>query len=92
MALGRPVVAGAIGQVSEIVRHDEAGYLYEPGDVSQLCESLDRLAAQPELRSRLGKTGHEWVIGHRTWDVNARAILEAAERLSSERSTGGHQG
>jgi|SRR3990170_5009942 len=75
MALGKPVVAGGIGQVNDILRDGETGILYTAGNVEELKKALQRLIASPELRERLGKAGKAWVIRNRTWDSNVTAIL-----------------
>jgi glycosyltransferase involved in cell wall biosynthesis len=53
MVAGLPVVASDVGGIPEVVRQGETGLLVPPGDVAALTEALDRLAADPELRSRL---------------------------------------
>jgi glycosyltransferase involved in cell wall biosynthesis len=77
MAVEKPVVATGIGQVNEIVTHNETGLLYEPGNVIQLKNILLELIANPSMRERLGKRARQWVIKNRTWDENARSILKA---------------
>lgn len=87
MAVGKPVVAGGLGQVREVVHHGETGLLYEPGHVTQLRGALEELIARPDLRARLGKTGRDWVVRHRTWDSNAERILQAAQEVIFEAQT-----
>jgi glycosyltransferase involved in cell wall biosynthesis len=62
LAAGRPVVATRVGGVPDVVREGEDGFLVEPGDVDGLAERLARLAADPELRERLGAAGRARVI------------------------------
>jgi glycosyltransferase involved in cell wall biosynthesis len=62
LAAGRPVVATRVGGVPDVVREGEDGFLVEPGDVDALAERLARLAADPELRERLGTAGRARVI------------------------------
>jgi glycosyltransferase involved in cell wall biosynthesis len=52
-ATGLPVVAGASGAVSEIVRHDVTGLLAAPGDPAALTAALSRLLADPARRHRM---------------------------------------
>jgi glycosyltransferase involved in cell wall biosynthesis len=54
MAAGVPIVVSRIGGLPEIVIDGESGILAEPGDAAGLADALDRLAADPELRARLG--------------------------------------
>lgn len=57
MALALPVVATRTGGLPELVSEGESGLLVEPDDVGGLAEALGRLAADEELRLRLGRGG-----------------------------------
>jgi glycosyltransferase involved in cell wall biosynthesis len=54
-AAGKPILASKIGGLPDIVAHEETGLLVAPGDRSALRDALQRLIADPELRSRLGE-------------------------------------
>ena len=54
MGAGLAVVAGGQGGPAEIIEDEVNGLLIPPGDVAALARALERLAAQPELRRRLG--------------------------------------
>jgi glycosyltransferase involved in cell wall biosynthesis len=62
LAAGRPVVATRVGGVPDVVREGEDGFLVDPGDVDALAERLAQLAADPDLRERLGAAGRARVI------------------------------
>ncbi len=62
LAAGRPVVATAVGGVPDVVREGKDGFLVAPGAVDELAERLSRLAADPELRARMGAAGRARVI------------------------------
>ena len=57
LAGGRPVVATDVGGVPDVVRDGVDGFLVEPGDVDALADRLAELAADPELRRRMGEAG-----------------------------------
>ena len=57
MALGRPTVATRVGGVSEAVEHEKTGLLVPTSDEPAFAAALLRLAADPELRARLGEAG-----------------------------------
>jgi glycosyltransferase involved in cell wall biosynthesis len=59
LAGGRPVVATQVGGVPDVVRDGVDGFLVEPGDVDAMAERLARLAADPDLRRRMGEAGAE---------------------------------
>jgi glycosyltransferase involved in cell wall biosynthesis len=53
LAVGTPVVATAVGGVSEVVRDGENGLLVPPRDAGALAAALRRLVDEPGLRGRL---------------------------------------
>lgn len=81
MVMSKPVVAGKIGQVEEIIRDGETGLLFEPGNVEQLTAALARLASDAQLGRSLGARARAWVQQERTWDNNARQVVELAEEV-----------
>jgi glycosyltransferase involved in cell wall biosynthesis len=77
MAAGLPIVASKIGQVGEIIDHEETGILFPPGDAAALTRALCDLKSNPEKRRRLGEQARAAVQRH-TWDHQAIAILSLA--------------
>jgi glycosyltransferase involved in cell wall biosynthesis len=61
MAAGLPVVASAVGGLPEMVVDGETGYLVPSGDDRAMGDALARLAADPDLRRRLGAAGRRRV-------------------------------
>ncbi len=59
MAAGLPVVANPVGVQADLVRHGETGYLARTP--AEWVEALRRLAADPDLRRRLGAAGRRRV-------------------------------
>ena len=57
MAAGRPLVLVADGEPARLVREAGAGLVVAPGDVEGLAAALGALAADPDLRRRLGEAG-----------------------------------
>lgn len=57
MSSGRPVVLIAEGEAAQIVRKHAAGLVVTPGDVAGLVGALRTLAADAELRRRMGANG-----------------------------------
>jgi glycosyltransferase involved in cell wall biosynthesis len=81
LAMGRPVVASRVGQIIELIGHEETGLLVEPGDPGALAESLLRIARRPEAALRMGRAARRWVVEHRTWERNVNQVVNAYERL-----------
>jgi glycosyltransferase involved in cell wall biosynthesis len=55
MALGKPVVASAVGGIPEMIVDGETGLLVPPSDVPALAAALKRLLLDPTLAARLGE-------------------------------------
>jgi glycosyltransferase involved in cell wall biosynthesis len=79
MAHGRPVVAGNVGGLRDLVVHEETGLLVEPGNVEALRGALRRLLADESLRRRFGDEGRARIAEHFTWTRFADEILQAYE-------------
>jgi glycosyltransferase involved in cell wall biosynthesis len=59
MAIGRPVIASAIGGLPEIVEDGVTGLLVAPGNAISLADAIERLLGDPDLAASLvaGATG-----------------------------------
>jgi glycosyltransferase involved in cell wall biosynthesis len=71
MAYGRPVVATAVGGLTDAVDDGVTGILVPPRDPSALRAALGRLLTDPDLRRRRGEAArdvarHEFVWDHAT--------------------------
>jgi glycosyltransferase involved in cell wall biosynthesis len=75
-AVGRPVVASAIGGLPEVVEDGQTGYLVRPGDEAALADRLSALVADHDLRARLGARGRSYVSRCYDWRVNAQVMAE----------------
>ena len=79
MAHARPVVAGDVGGLRDLVVHEETGLLVRPGDVAALREALSRLLGDADLRRRFGEAGRARIAEHFTWERFADETLRAYE-------------
>ena len=57
MAFGLPVIATSVGGIVDYVTDGDNGLLVPPGDIDALAASIQALAADRELRDRLGEAG-----------------------------------
>ena len=53
-AFGTPVIASRSGGLNEIIQEGKNGFLFTPGDVTQLRQIIERLLRNRELIGRLG--------------------------------------
>jgi len=68
LAAGVPVVAEAVGQNREMIRHGETGWLVNPGDVTSFAEAVTRLLDDEQLRERLGQAAARDVRERFAWE------------------------
>ncbi len=66
MAVGRPVVATAVGGVPDMVADGETGFVVPPGDPQALAERTVRLLKDETLRRRMGAAARERALA-RWW-------------------------
>ena len=77
MAASRPVIASALGGLTDQVVAGVTGLLVEPGDVDALHGAMARLAANPELRSAMGSAGRARYEEH----FRAEVVIDQIEQL-----------
>lgn len=74
LAMGRPVLASDIGQISEILSNSDAAILLPPGDAKALARAMEHLSKTPlRLRSMSGHAAKEGA--RHDWKGNAEAVL-----------------
>lgn len=59
MALGKPIVATAVGGVAELVEHGDSGWLGDPGDAAALASGLCALLSDRGLARSWGAAARE---------------------------------
>ena len=78
MMAGIPVVASNIGQLSQLIRHGENGFLVTPGDFKELSTVLLMLQQNIGLCKKIGQSAHETILQDNTWEIIINKILSAA--------------
>ena len=88
MRAGLPVIASAVGGVSESVLDGDTGYLIPKGDVERLRKRIAELVSDPALRSRLGARGRQHYEQHFTLESAVSKTLAVYQDVLSRRGTG----
>jgi len=90
MATGKPIVAGAAGQVSEYLAG--AALVYPPGDTGALAECISRLIEDTGQAEALGRRARERAAAEYTWRAAAeqtaaawRQVLGGRQKVSVTR-------
>jgi len=94
MAMGKAVIAPDMGNIQDILSHNQNGILFRPEDAGALKKGLLGLIDDPLLRSRLGKEARRKIEAERTWSHNAREVIRLVEEISNtnQRPVGGFIG
>lgn len=77
MALGKPVIATAVGGVPELIDHDQQGHLVMPGDPRAFANAILSLIEHPESARQMGAAGKE--KAHRQF--SRRAMIQQTENI-----------
>jgi len=75
LASGHAVIASALGQIGEILEHDQTAWLVPPGDPDALAAAIVQLSRDAGLRARLGRAGRHLVRTEYTWNAHVERIL-----------------
>ena len=81
MAHALPVAATRTGGIPDKVTTGENGFLVEPGDVAGLAAAIAPLAADPDLRRRMGRAGRERVERAFSWRAIADRTIAVYEEM-----------
>ncbi|HKJ03392.1 MAG TPA: glycosyltransferase [Longimicrobiales bacterium] len=77
MASGVPVVATPVGDIPDVVEHDETGLLFPVGDADALAGCLSQVAANPGWVEAAGRRARAAVVARHSLD----AMLQGYMRL-----------
>ncbi len=84
MAMARAIIAPATDNIREILTDGHNALLFDPADPNAWRAGLERLAADPALRERLGRNARRTLITQGlTWRHNALRVIALAETLLS---------
>ena len=77
LACGAPVVADAVGQSAEMIRHGETGLLTPVGQVSAMAEQVVDLLRDPRRRQEMGRAAAQEMAERYSWPMLADEALRA---------------
>ncbi len=84
MAAGKPVIATAVEGTVELVVEGETGLLVAKEEPEALARAMNRLAADAELRARMGRAGRQRVESHFTVQHQVAEFEALFDRLLDE--------
>ncbi|MBF0326237.1 MAG: glycosyltransferase [Alphaproteobacteria bacterium] len=94
MGMGRPTIASALGQISEMMAGsppvaraadmdqfpDSVGILIEPANVDHLADALVHAASHPDWRARVGANARARALASFTWSHHVQGVLGRLRR------------
>ena len=81
MAMGKPVIASAQGQICELIIHGVSGLLYSADNQSEFIENLDLLVKDTSMRRTLGRNARKTMVNNFTWKENAHRMLSLCKQV-----------
>ena len=85
MAMGKGIVASRLGQIGDVLSHEETALLVEPGNSNELAEAILHLSHSPEMRNRLGQNARRVAVEKYTWKHNAQRVLVTYNEWQNQR-------
>ena len=80
MAMGRPIVASAVGQIADVLENGESALLVAPDDAEALRDAILKLVDDACLRLSLGRAARQAAENRHTWLQNAERVLAGLTR------------
>jgi glycosyltransferase involved in cell wall biosynthesis len=77
MAMGKPIVAGAVGGIVEYLEGGRAGLLVEPGDARAFAEGMIALLRDPARAAELGRRAERRIWARYDWARQVTRVEEA---------------
>jgi glycosyltransferase involved in cell wall biosynthesis len=85
MAMGRPIVATALGQTSELLEDGRSALLVPPSDPEAMSRALERFIDDPDLRQKLGAVARHEVLQQHTWQRHVARLRARIEEFTDAR-------
>jgi len=81
MACAKPVIVTSVGGLKETVRDGITGLVVEPANPEAIAKAVLRLAADPDLRMKLGSAARAHVAKNNSSVAHAQAVLAEYEKV-----------
>lgn len=84
MATGKPVIATALGQNTEVITNEKDGLLVPP-NAQMLAEAISKLRNNRNYGQKMGKAGREKICRHYTWSHTAAKVEKLITAVTTKR-------
>ncbi|TSC96048.1 MAG: group 1 glycosyl transferase [Parcubacteria group bacterium Athens1014_10] len=79
MACAKPVIVSRAHDTGVI--DNKGGFSFEPGNINQLAEVMEKFIKNPALIESMGKTAREYVLKNHDWIILAQRMKDAYQKL-----------
>jgi glycosyltransferase involved in cell wall biosynthesis len=76
MAMQKPIIASAVGQLRLILQHDTNALLVPPNEPGAIAEQTIRLYRSSEFAGRIAAQAREDAVRHYQWKMNAQRVID----------------
>jgi len=76
MSIGKPVIASRVGGITDIVKHNETGYLVDEKNSEVLAQAIVKVLRNKKLSKRLATGGQKFVREKFSWKKIIEKTLE----------------
>ena len=81
LSSGKAVVSSRMGQINEVIRDGENGFLYEPGNINQMHKKISNLIINPSLIKKVGEQARKDVQLNYTWKRRGEQLSALCEQV-----------
>ena len=72
----KPVVASAVGGITDLVQNERTGLAVPPQDSPALAQALHRILTDPALARRLAEAGYQHIQAHYSWPAIIQRLTD----------------
>ena len=80
-AMGLPIIASRVGGIPDMVEEGQSAFLIQQKDADELAHCIELLMTDPQLRSRMGESGRQFVIQNCDQEVLTDKWISLYDRL-----------
>lgn len=85
MAMGKPVIATAVGGIPEIIEDRKNGLMVQYGDDAAFCDAIDEVLSNANLALRLGTNARETIDKEHNIQKNTKELAEIFYRINGHK-------
>jgi hypothetical protein len=89
MATGCVPITTLPSGAASVIKHGENGFIFAPDDTGGMLDALKLLAANPELRGRMGSAAHDSVKCGFTWERYSERMIDCYVRAMTDSASAG---